>query len=821
LRAFISNVFMPGAADMVFLRRLALLLGGALLASALVCWIAANWQYVTAAQKLAGTQILMAASALLAAWRLWRRPGERGLTSLAANALGLAAVLTGGLFALIGQIYQTGADPWQLFAVWALLMLPWALTLPTVFLLGLQAAVTNVAVMLFLQNEWGLRTVEVSVWMTLLNLGLLGLRELAARPLARDDPWRIVARALMAAALWWWLSMTLATTRHTQEAGWGSLVAVAALGWVYTRVKADAVMAVLLGLAASIQVCILAVDAWGAGSLPVLIAVLVLALVLGARYLLQMARAAGHLGAAGQTDGEPWFISAFRLTLMTLVALLCLWFVVGELRVADGMAIGVGAALAAGGVGVLRVYLAQPMRRDLGTVLAAAGFVLYTFGVLAYHHVLFRSLGFVPVALVFGLAAVIYALAPVFTLRALTAFMGIGLLVLYLWGDGWLGGSYRSGLPIAAYERLLALGLAGLAVWRWTVAGGNGRWQGHAPLAWALVCLALLTGWGTPALNWGTAWQMQALLPWLMALALAALPLYALRTLTRGAGWRWSLGAALALLAASVGWLGAPGVAASLTWLLMGRVLNRLALMGVGIVALLLYLARFYYELDTPLLHKAWVLGGTGIWLLLGALALAWAREGWRWGASRPSAVAAGGERGRWRALAAVAGLLLVLAVANGSIWQRERLLSRGQAVVLALAPVDPRSLMQGDYMALRFELAGQIADVLRKDQPLSDAVQRDGQGIVWLAPDPQGAHRLLKVQTQAQARTSQPPQPDAVKLMFRRDRGVVKVVTNAWFFPEGQAGQFDKARYGLFKVDEDGTALLVNLLDDQRRELK
>ena len=36
-------------------------------------------------------------------------------------------MLVGGLLALIGQTYQTGADPWQLFALWALLALPWCL----------------------------------------------------------------------------------------------------------------------------------------------------------------------------------------------------------------------------------------------------------------------------------------------------------------------------------------------------------------------------------------------------------------------------------------------------------------------------------------------------------------------------------------------------------------------------------------------------------------------------------------------------------------------------------------------------------------------
>ena len=48
----------------------------------------------------------------------------------ARTPLGLLAVLSiGGLFAYFGQTYQTGADPWQLFAVWAVLALPLCLSI--------------------------------------------------------------------------------------------------------------------------------------------------------------------------------------------------------------------------------------------------------------------------------------------------------------------------------------------------------------------------------------------------------------------------------------------------------------------------------------------------------------------------------------------------------------------------------------------------------------------------------------------------------------------------------------------------------------------
>src|SRR3982751_4045171 len=53
-----------------------------------------------------------------------------------------------------------------------------------------------------------------------------------------------------------------------------------------------------------------------------------------------------------------------------------------------------------------------------------------------------------------------------------------------------------------------------------------------------------------------------------------------------------------------------------------------------------------------------------------------------------------------------VLAALVVLAIANWTIASREALVTNGRVVLLELAPVDPRSLMQGDYMALRFRIA-------------------------------------------------------------------------------------------------------------------
>jgi uncharacterized membrane-anchored protein len=139
------------------------------------------------------------------------------------------------------------------------------------------------------------------------------------------------------------------------------------------------------------------------------------------------------------------------------------------------------------------------------------------------------------------------------------------------------------------------------------------------------------------------------------------------------------------------------------------------------------------------------------------------------------------------RAVIAVA-VLLVLAAVNWSIVAKERIKTHGEIILLELAPVDPRSLMQGDYMALRFELAEQIS-------------QEQG-GLAPLALDENRVARL-----------NPSPQDAQLHIRFRVRNGLVWLGTNAYFFEEGSAERFNGARYGEFRLDtESGEAVLTGL---------
>jgi uncharacterized membrane-anchored protein len=142
-------------------------------------------------------------------------------------------------------------------------------------------------------------------------------------------------------------------------------------------------------------------------------------------------------------------------------------------------------------------------------------------------------------------------------------------------------------------------------------------------------------------------------------------------------------------------------------------------------------------------------------------------------------------------------GAVLVLLVANVGIYRHEQTLAAGRIVLLELAPVDPRSLMQGDYMALRFRVADE-AFVVHTD------AAHDGRLVLAVDGAGIGTFRRFDDGT--------PLSSDEVVLRYRVRDHQPKLATNAFFFQEGDAIYYETARYGEFRVASNGDALLVAL---------
>jgi uncharacterized membrane protein len=103
----------------LWLDRGLLMAGIILIAAGIGYFFAHNWQHLTENDKLglAGGSVLAAFAGAIYA----------GAHRFAGKWLLLTASLLVGVFiAVFGQIYQTGADTFELFRAWALLVLPWA-----------------------------------------------------------------------------------------------------------------------------------------------------------------------------------------------------------------------------------------------------------------------------------------------------------------------------------------------------------------------------------------------------------------------------------------------------------------------------------------------------------------------------------------------------------------------------------------------------------------------------------------------------------------------------------------------------------------------
>ena len=144
-----------------------------------------------------------------------------------------------------------------------------------------------------------------------------------------------------------------------------------------------------------------------------------------------------------------------------------------------------------------------------------------------------------------------------------------------------------------------------------------------------------------------------------------------------------------------------------------------------------------------------------------------------------------------------------VLLVVNLSIVQKERVLANGRMALLQLAPVDPRSMMQGDYMALRFQLEAMVG--------LYEKL-RDGRMVV--AADDRGVATFRRLDTGG------PLAADEFRLRYRVREGRVKLGTNAFFFQEGHGGDYRDAAFGEARVDENGEILLTGLRDRNLKKL-
>jgi uncharacterized membrane-anchored protein len=153
-----------------------------------------------------------------------------------------------------------------------------------------------------------------------------------------------------------------------------------------------------------------------------------------------------------------------------------------------------------------------------------------------------------------------------------------------------------------------------------------------------------------------------------------------------------------------------------------------------------------------------------------------------------------------------IAGLIVALGGVNALIAQKEHLRANGTPMLLELAPVDPRSLIQGDYMRLDYALANEVRQ--------RDHAPRDGHLVVRL--DARQVASFVRLHDRGT-----PLSPGEHLLRFRTREGEVRVGSGAFFFQEGHAERYEQAKYGEVRVAASGNNLLIGLRDPKLRPIR
>jgi len=138
--------------------------------------------------------------------------------------------------------------------------------------------------------------------------------------------------------------------------------------------------------------------------------------------------------------------------------------------------------------------------------------------------------------------------------------------------------------------------------------------------------------------------------------------------------------------------------------------------------------------------------------------------------------------------------LVFILAAVNTMIASKEKILRNGQSMLFRLDPVDPRSLFQGDYMALRYNI--------RRQAPQADLKKK---GFLVVRLDGDQVAQFVRVHKGG-------PLAEGEHLLFYRKRQELKLGAESFLFQESKAKEYGRARYAELKVAADGRSVLAGL---------
>ena len=140
-------------------------------------------------------------------------------------------------------------------------------------------------------------------------------------------------------------------------------------------------------------------------------------------------------------------------------------------------------------------------------------------------------------------------------------------------------------------------------------------------------------------------------------------------------------------------------------------------------------------------------------------------------------------------------GTVLIFVVINTIIWQKELHIANAIEVKIGLQPLDPRSIMQGDYMRLRYDFLKLKTIGLPKKGLLKVALDHENiiTKITLYANEALKEHEHL--------------------IQFTKKRyNRIHIAAESFMFEEGKGDYYSKATHATLLLTKRGTTLLKGL---------
>ena len=843
-----------------YLNLLFLLLTVGFLTSGVVTLIAANLDYFSDLAKIYGLQTLLVVTLVLGLYcfiRESRRQAKEKLKWKTYSIFFVVSVLIGGLFALVGQTYQTGADLWQLFAVWTLCQLPFLLLFPNVASALLFATTTNVTFYLFNeQNSYNSMGYAV-----LINTGFLVVSELFSKTF-HDQHWRILPKVFLVLTFASLFGLTVIYDVYFHAYVWGELgrsslsslqIAIPSLVafYIYQKYRFD-----FINLIISVVAFLGAYCFWGSEFIQAFEDGLVLGLigfiftVMAINWLVKLYKREHPNNKKSHWATSILWVIALLIAVVTIGA--WLFFSLG---LDESSTLIIGIIL----FGIAWSLTLNKDKNEYTTILAGLFFLIANsflgfyllvkfdnlFLLLGYEFSEDSNLGIFISTLIFSVIIIVtYKLMPNSLVRILLV---IQLLVYWQISYDIYFHSYS--LNNTWFNKIQLL--SSIVFFYWSMRPHQSERIHLKPIAWGMVLFSLWSSLPSymmlPLVDYGLidtdvssdvmlsdAMSLNNILQvlsgrfWshfqfdvnhILYLLICVLPLivYALMNKHNKAKHIEVVLILLALSLFALGFIGLPVILYLTALLLLIYWTDSRAFFGLLVFAFIVYLGGFYYQLSIPLLYKGVLLVSFAVIFAIVTLFL---RA--RYKSPSQSAVE---NYPVFKAPIGLVGVFLIalLGAVNYKVQQFEDVLATGKPVVLKIAPADPRSLMQGDYMVLNYAI---LSD-LQQSQFSSES--NETTGIDESSPSEKKAYILVHLdknhvatfcEEQSEIPTDFKHCTPNVYLPIRYKGGwLPKLPSQDYFFAEGKGEYYAQAEYAEYRF-KDGILLLARLLDKDLKGL-